>query len=112
MVTKRGKAVNDATPLVAAQLRGTSQRRHELQGRSITKASYLKVFLREPSWPWWLTLCKLYVLPCATGESRGRRDLNVRIRIPPQERHPRQPVFGPNRPPHARGIFDRQDARR
>ena len=43
-------------------------------------------------------------------ESRGGRDLNVCIRIPPEEWHPRQPVFGSNRAPHPRSIFDRQNA--
>ena len=38
---------------------------------------------------------------------RSRRDLNVRIRIPPEERNPCQPVFSFNRPPHARRIIVR-----
>ena len=42
----------------------------------------------------------------------SRRDLNVRIRIPPEKRQPRQPVLRINRPPHACCIFDRQNARR
>jgi hypothetical protein len=52
----------------------------------------------------------------ANGEqpiaSRGRRDFNVGVSIPPEEGQPRKPVLGVNCASHARGIFDRQNARR
>jgi hypothetical protein len=50
----------------------------------------------------------------ANNEQRSplprRRDLNISIRIPPQERQSRQPVLVANRAPHTRRIFDRQNS--